>query len=485
MSASDCIYQTAQIRELEALANTDLMARAGKAAFDFMHRRWPHAKSLMVVCGNGNNGGDGYVLAHHAHEHGLQVSVYQVGNHSALKGKAQQAMQRCLKSGVKFLSAAKINSEVKPDLIIDAICGIGLTTPLRSDVLALIDKLHAFQSPIFALDVPTGVNADTGALLGGAVHATATMTFIGWKLGLMTGAGASCTGELVMNDLELAADIFDKVDVVAEKLSLSLFADYLKPRPRDWHKGLSGHVLVIGGDVGYSGASQMAAEAALRVGAGLVSVATHPENAASISAMCPEIMAHGIASADQLKPLLQRANVIVLGPGLGQSDWAKALWKVALDSALPKVVDADALNLLADQNRQSRDWVLTPHPGEAARLLGCDTVAIQKDRLVALQKLQQRYDGVCVLKGAGSMILAPDGVPGLCDKGNPGMSTAGMGDILSGAIGGLIAQRIPLREAAELGVCLHAMAGDMAAEEGQRGTIATDLLPHLRRLCNL
>jgi len=269
-----------------------------------------------------------------------------------------------------------------------------------------------------------------------------------------------------------------------EKITVETFKSYLKPRERDWHKGLSGHVLVVGGDYGFFGAPRMAAEAALRVGAGLVSVATRPDNALTLNIGCPEIMCHGIEAADELAKLVEKADVIVLGPGLGQTAWAKALWSYVFATDKPLLVDADGLNILAQEKKQRANWVLTPHPGEAARLLGVTAAAIQQDRLAAAQQICERYDGVCVLKGAGSLITMVDRVPAICEEGNPGMASAGLGDVLSGVIGGLMAQRIPLDIAAKLGVCLHAAAGDMAAKEGERGLLATDLMPYLHRLCN-
>lgn len=264
-----------------------------------------------------------------------------------------------------------------------------------------------------------------------------------------------------------------------------LASKWLKPRTKDWHKGMSGHVLVVGGELGYSGAPRMAGEAALRVGAGLVSVATRPENALAMNAERPELMCHGVNNANELTPLLKKADVIVLGPGLGKTDWSIALWRAALAQEKPLVVDADALNLLAEEKDYREGWVLTPHVGEAARLLGETTQVVQQNRPLAITEMVKRYGGVCVLKGAGSLVLSSTSSVTICDQGNPGMATAGMGDILSGVIGGLIAQHIPLLEAAKLGVCMHAMAGDLAAKETQRGLIATDLLPYLRQLANV
>jgi NAD(P)H-hydrate epimerase len=486
------VYQTEQIRECERLAaerfgiiGEVLMARAGKAALDFMLRRWTSLKSIAVFCGSGNNGGDGYVLAELAFERGLIVTVYQVGDHAELKNDAKAAFERCRTANIPIHVFHDKMDLQHPDLIVDAICGIGIHGALREDVVVALDNIRRTQAPVFAIDVPTGIDADTGQVLGSALKATATLTYIGLKLGLLTGSGSSYTGELVLNDLQLPADVFAYVQPVAEKLQLSSYQQYLKARLRDWHKGLSGHVLVIGGAAGYAGAARMAGMAALRVGAGLVSIATDVQSAPLMNAEWPELMCHGIAKPEDLQPLLAKADVIVLGPGLGQSDWAKSLWQQAVRHDAWLVLDADGLNILGAQPEVRDNWILTPHPGEAARLLDQTTQVIQQDRLEAVKELARRYGGVAVLKGAGTLVAAPNMLPAVCDKGNPGMASAGMGDILSGVIGGLVAQGIPLGEAARLGVILHATAGDMAAKDGERGMIATDLLPYLRRLSNL
>jgi NAD(P)H-hydrate epimerase len=485
------IYQADQIREFERLAverfhlTTDvMMQRAGKAAFDFLQRRWPQAQKIAIFCGNGNNGGDGYVLAELAQERGVQVTIWQLGEPNENKPDAREALQRCQQANIPIYSFTDKADLEHPDVIVDAICGIGAHEPMREEVVSAIKKMQRKLVPILSIDVPTGIDADTGNLLGAAVHANATITFIGLKLGLLTGNGIAYTGELVLNDLQLPADLYALVEPIAEKVTAHTFAASLKPRSRDWHKGLSGHVLVIGGELGFSGAPNMAAAAALRVGAGLVSIATRPEHAAFMNVNFPEIMCHGILQANELDSLLAKADVLVLGPGLGQSEWAKSLWHYVIEKDLPIVLDADGLNLLAGAERVSENWVLTPHPGEAARLLQTTPLEIQEDRLTAIKAITKRYGGICVLKGAGSLILSPNALPALCDKGNPGMASAGMGDILSGVIAGLIAQGVVLSDAAKLGVCLHAMAGDLAAKEGERGMVATDLLPQLRRVSN-
>ncbi len=273
--------------------------------------------------------------------------------------------------------------------------------------------------------------------------------------------------------------------MTVEKLQLTQFTQCLKPRKADSHKGMFGHVLVVGGDYGFSGAVRLAAEAALRVGAGLVSVATRPEHAISLNLVRPEIMCHGANHAKELTPLLTKATVVIVGPGLGQSSWAKKMLTRILSSKKLLVMDADALNLLSKKRIKYADWVLTPHPGEAARLLQTTAHHIQQDRLLSAGALQKKYGGVVVLKGAGTLVVT-DHEEALCENGNPGMASGGMGDVLSGVIGALAAQGISLPQAAKLGVLVHAKAGDLAAKEGgERGMIASDLFPYLRQLVNL
>lgn len=274
-------------------------------------------------------------------------------------------------------------------------------------------------------------------------------------------------------------------NTVYQTLDKNLLATAFPPRARDANKADFGHVLIIGGDVGMGGAVRLSAESALRVGAGLVSVATHPEHVTLVSGACPEIMCHAIEKASALSSLLEKASVIVLGPGLGKSKWSRQLFELVLSVDLPKVVDADALNILSESPQTQHNWILTPHPGEAARLLQEDTETVQADRIESANALANRYGGVVVLKGAGTIVQMENELPSICPYGNPGMATAGMGDVLSGVIGGLLAQHFSLLSAAKIGVLLHAIAGDEAAKiNGERGLIATDLMPHLHRLVN-
>lgn len=260
---------------------------------------------------------------------------------------------------------------------------------------------------------------------------------------------------------------------------------YLKPRSNDSHKGNFGHVMVVGGDFGMAGAVRMSAEAALRVGAGLVSIVTHREHANTINATRPEIMTPLFQRPNQLSQLAERATVLAIGPGLGRQHWGQHLFQQALEIDLPKIVDADALWFLAQQPHCREDWILTPHPKEAARLLDCDLQTVQADRPKAIDALQKKYGGTIILKGFGSLVKSKGKATRICKAGNPGMATAGMGDVLTGIIAGLAAQAIPLLEAAALGAAVHAMAGDLHSEQfGQRGTLATDIFPQLQQLVN-
>jgi NAD(P)H-hydrate epimerase len=301
---------------------------------------------------------------------------------------------------------------------------------------------------------------------------------------LFTGNGPDYVGQVRSASLDLPESVFAAVVPAAWRIDAAFLRAALPPRRRTSHKGDFGHVLVIGGRPGLSGATRLAAEAAARSGAGWVSVATHPEHAAWLNNGRPELMCHAVDSADALEPLLARASVVAVGPGLGRERWAETLLAELWDSPLPLILDADALNLLAQAPRRRDNWVLTPHPGEAARLLGITVAAVQADRPAAATALQTRFGGVVVLKGSGTLISDGHSMR-LSSTGNPGMASGGMGDLLTGVIAGLVAQGLALPEAAAGGVVAHGLAGDAAARAGgERGLLAGDLLLELRPLLN-
>jgi ADP-dependent NAD(P)H-hydrate dehydratase / NAD(P)H-hydrate epimerase len=489
MSDPTPLYSAAQARQFDSLASAagvaggTLMARAGAAAFAALRARWPQARRIMVVCGVGNNAGDGFVLARLARAAGCDVSVLQVGDVSVLRGDALQALDEYRAAGgvPQDFNAADLETA---DVLVDALFGTGLTREVGGTWRAAIEAMNAATPPVLALDLPSGVHADSGAVLGAAVRAAVTVTFIARKQGLYTGAGLAHAGHVVFDALAVPPHVYAGATPGALLLARDALADWLPPRSRDAHKGRFGHVLVVGGEQGMSGAVRLAAEAAARAGAGLVSVATRAAHAAVLSAARPELMCHGVEHATQLAPLLARASVIAIGPGLGRGEWARELLGHALDTQLPLVVDADALNLLAREPLRRDNWILTPHSGEAARLLQCSTADIEADRYQAVRELAARFGGVAVLKGAGTLIARQGESVRVCGAGNPGMASGGMGDVLTGVIAGLLAQGLPLFEAAQAGVQVHALAGDAAARDGERGLLATDLMPCLRRIVN-
>ncbi|MGA9855904.1 MAG: NAD(P)H-hydrate dehydratase [Gammaproteobacteria bacterium] len=487
-SFSQALYTAAQMRELDRRAikhgipAEKLMQRAGKAAWQALASRWPAAKHIVVFAGAGNNAGDGYVLAAEALRTRRRVTVLNVGDTAKLSGAAAKARAKYLAAKGKEQKFAS-GSVDDGDVIVDALLGTGLDRPLQDQWAEAIQLINSCGKPVLALDIPSGLNADTGAIMGTAVQAALCVTFIGMKAGLVTGQGPACAGEIVLAGLEVPQQIYANITSAARCIGDSEM--HLPRRARSAHKGRFGHVLVIGGDLGMGGSVRLTAEAALRSGAGLVTVATRPAHVTALLAGLPEAMAHGLENAAEALPLIGRATVIAIGPGLGQDDWGRMLLAMALDTQLPLVVDADALNLLAAHPIVRGQWVLTPHPGEASRLLKQSISEIQADRYQAAQQLMEQYRAVVVLKGAGSIIAAADEQPVVCTYGNPGMASPGMGDVLTGVIAALIAQGSSLPEAARMGVTLHALAGDRAAESGERGLMARDLISGLRHVMNL
>ncbi len=491
------LYRAEQVRELDRVAIEEfgipgftLMRRAGKACFRILLRHWPDARRLVVVCGSGNNAGDGYIIAGLAAQRGIDVHLCQVGSASRLRGDARRAREWATRRGVtprKKFPDGPLDPD--RDVIVDALLGTGLSGEVRPAHREMIGAVNAAGAPVVAVDIPSGLSADTGMPLGAAVHADVTVSFIGLKQGLYTGSGPAHAGVVEFEALKVPAGVYERVSPEVERITPDVFLPCLAPRPRDAHKGDYGHVLVVGGDHGMAGAVAMAGEAAARCGAGLVSIATRAEHVAAILARRPEIMVRGIRSAPDLGPMLARATVLVVGPGLGRSAWSTQVFQQAVEAGLPMVLDADALNFIARgevvQDWRGPDCILTPHPGEAARLLGCDTVEIQSDRFSAVRRLQARYAATVLLKGAGTLVCAADGPVALCDRGNPGMAGGGMGDVLGGILGGLLAQGVPAPTAAAAGAWLHATCADQAAAAtGERGLLATDLLPYLHRLVN-
>ncbi len=484
------LYRAEQVREIDRLVieqygvpGTELMERAGQAVFENLQRLWPSARRLTVLCGLGNNGGDGYVIARLAAEAGMDVSVLQLGYADRLAGDAGVHAEKLRSTTVSWRPFDQIPDDT--DVIVDAMLGTGLDRDVAGRWLAAIRASNAHRAPVLAVDVPSGLNADTGAVMGEVIKADVTVTFIALKQGLFTGEGPQACGDVHLAGLQIPPSVFERQMPSARRHDWAKQRTLLAARSRTAHKGDFGHVLVVGGNRGFGGAVRLASEAAARGGAGLTSLATRPEHVAPIVAARPEVMALGIGDPEEIRPLLRCASVVAVGPGLGRDKWAQGLWLRVLELEVPMVVDADALNLLAEKPRRRENWVLTPHPGEAGRLLGVDAREIQADRFVAAAEIQKRYGGVVVLKGPGTLIrdVGPR-PPAVCTQGNPGMAGGGMGDVLTGFIASLLAQGLDAGAAAEMGVSMHAAAADRAALGGERGLLASDLFAEFRPLLN-
>lgn len=491
MALPIALYSSAQVRALDAHAIEvlgipayTLMKRAGEAALRHLRSRYPVAHRIAVVCGGGNNGGDGYVLARFAQAAGLTVTVLAASEPEELRGAARQAFEDFRATGARarpFAAALLAEGEV----VVDALLGTGLRGAVRTEYAAAIRAINLSGRPVFALDVPSGLDSDAGVALGEAVRADGTVTFVALKTGLLVGEGPEYTGTVFFDDLELTAPAGEFAPRLTRIVESEIHAA-LPRRHRAAHKGDFGRVLLVGSGSGMPGATRLAGEACLRVGAGLTTVAVAPENVAAVAAGRPELICLALTDSRVLTEALARADVVAIGPGLGRSPWARAALDAVLATEKPLVVDADALNLLAEAEARPRgDWILTPHPGEAARLLDLTTQAIQHDRLAALDRLLARFGGTIVLKGAGTLVGSAGRTPGVCERGNPGMASAGTGDVLTGAIAGILAQCRDPWTAARVGVLVHAMAGDAAARGGERGVLASDLARELHHAVNL
>ena len=483
------LYSAASVALLDQIAINDcgipgytLMRRAGQAVLDALLTQYADAKTILVLCGAGNNAGDGYVLARLAQAHGLDVRVVSMIDPDKLRGDARQAWQHWQECGETVPYQKGFTADA--DVIIDSLLGTGLTRVVEDDWKLLINTVNQSGIPVISVDIPSGLNADTGAISGAAINANQTVTFIGLKKGMFTGSGKACSGEISFDDLGLPVEVYESVEPDAELLRHP--SQWTLPsRRHDIHKGKNGHVLIVGGNYGMPGSVILAARASLRSGAGLVSVVTRNEHINAVVAACPECMVHGSANGEINPGLFEKADYIAVGCGMGKDAWAQRLLYLVLDSTIPLVVDADALNLMAARDHLSltEECVITPHPGEASRCLNVRKRDIQYDRFQATQILRSKCNAHVVLKGSGT-IIQHNGRPQVCAFGNPAMATAGMGDVLTGMIASLAAQQIvmagDISKAVIAAVCLHARAGDMAACGDDRGLMATDVIEYIR-----
>lgn len=485
------LYRADQVRDNEKGAAEQsgcdmytLMLRAGKCVFEQCQLQLPNSDHFLVLVGHGNNAGDGYIAACEAKNAGKQVVVCAVEPARELSGDALRAQQSWLSTGgtVNAFDADFID---KAEVIIDALLGTGTNSAIRTEYATIIDAVNGSDKPVVSIDIPSGLEANTGQSMGRCIQADITVTFVGIKPGLTTGAGKQSCGKLVFDDLGIGKAFIGLARSSATIIELENFAQ-MAPRAIHSHKGSYGRLLCIGGNKGTAGAIRLAGEAALRSGTGLVKVYAHEDSKIQINAGRPELM----VITDSLEQALEWATCVVIGPGLGQDDWSQNAFDKTLQFCQthnkPIVIDADALNLLSRYSGtfNMKECVLTPHTGEAARLANMSVEEVEADRFNAARQLAQRYHATCLLKGAGS-IIDNETHAWVCRHGNPGMATAGMGDVLSGVLGALLAQALPAQLACKYGVCLHARAGDVLAEQfGQRGLLASDLFDAVRALIN-
>lgn len=489
------VYSVEAVRALDrravselGLSGAQLMQRAGAAAARLVLQRWPLAQVIEILCGAGNNGGDGYLVALQLHQAVRQVVVHAWGAPDAHRcPDAHAARDKYLAAGGRILDAKADPGEAlarleHADLVVDALFGLG-GKPLEGPIATQIAALNALEKPVLAVDLPSGLHGDTGASTV-AVRASVTLSFIAPKLGLYTGAARNYVGEVLLDELKLPETFLRSEPAIASALTQLPIA--LRRRSASAHKGQSGHVYAIGGAPGMGGAISLCAQAALRCGSGLVSVVSDPAHAIALLIARPELMFYPAPDLPEPKT----GAVLAIGPGLGvRSTLAALYFEQALRWSGAKVFDADALNLLAELPSQEQflgaHAVITPHPGEAARLLQRSVAAIEADRPAAARALAERFGCVAVLKGAGTLIAAPDSsLLRVCLWGNPGMASGGMGDVLTGVIAALLAQGLAPIVAAEQGVALHALAADAAAKSGERGLLASDVIAQLRSQIN-
>lgn len=474
------LYLTGQTRELDRLAIEEfgtpglvLMERAGRSAFGKILQRFPGAERVVVMCGPGNNGGDGYVVARLMHQIGVQAVIVRTSEPKTEDAKAVceaylEAGGTIEKDAIAFISCA--------DLIVDALLGAGLTRAPAEPFSDLINAANENHCACVAIDLPSGLSGDTGHAFDPTIQADCTVTFIGKKLGMYTADGEACCGDRIYESLDIDPEVYRRVEPAAH----ILVAPSMAPRPANSHKGDYGNLVIAGGDYGMLGAVLLAGKAALRSGAGLVTIASHEHHLDQPALNQPELMSDVYEQPGHCEELFQAADAIVIGPGTKENDWGKNLFDTTCQYQLGRVIDAGGLRLLANSRAKKFDrQILTPHPGEAAALLNTNSTDIQRDRVAAALNISKQYGGICVLKGAGT-VIAGKGLVRICDRGNPGMASAGMGDVLSGIAGTLLAQGMTPMEAACAAVWLHSESADRATLAlSQPSLLATDVINSL------
>jgi NAD(P)H-hydrate epimerase len=478
-----------------------LMENAGRGATAFLLEKFPDIvnEKVGVIAGRGNNGGDGFVIARYLKQKGCEVQVYLLADSGRVRGDALANLKLLKPLGVPLVeipdeaSFSRIKSEMDGiDLWVDAIFGTGLKSDVKGYFKTVINYINGLKKPVFAVDMPSGLNSDTGQTRGACVSAGATATFAFAKTGHMVLPGAAYTGDLEIVDIGIPPHIVTAVNPGQFLITEPLIASYLSPRPMDAHKGSTGHLLVIAGSTGKTGAASMTSMSALRAGAGLVTLGVAESLNSILEVQVLEAMTVplpecrrgvlGDSALDAIRKELHGKRSLAIGPGLGQDVETKKLVRAIIqDSEIPVVVDADGLNCMAGAvnilKKARSQIVLTPHPGEMARLLKTSAGDVQQDRITCAREFAVDNNVHVVLKGARTVISHPDGRVFINPTGNAGMAAGGMGDVLTGLIAGLIAQGLPPEAACHTGVYLHGTAADSLVEEkGPYGYLASEVM---------
>ena len=498
------LYTASETRKIDNLAIKEkgisgysLMQMAAEFTLDVILREFSPVEELIIFCSKGKNSGDGFLLGSFAKEFGLEVTIVMSNTSNVIKGLSRKAFEEMKDAKVKIISTKSVEKlkVSNKTVIVDALIGTGLKGNLRKNIKESILALNKLgvKLPVLSLDIPSGVNPDTGDADDIAVYADITATFVAQKRGCFTSVGKKFSGEIIYSDLEIPKNLFSKITSTSYVVDYENSISKAVYREQDAHKGHFGNVVIVGGDRGLGGAGLLSSRAAVYSGAGLTSLVTRPEHVSASLVSCPEVMVKGVDSGQDIEEHLVKPDVIAIGPGLGQSAWSEQMiqrvfWE-AEKRDVSVIMDADALNLLTKLKLSSnlpKRLILTPHPGEAARLLNTSVAVIESNRFSAAAKIQKKFNATVVLKGSGTVICHKSGGTqkwGICDSGNPGMATGGMGDVLTGIIAGLLAQGLTLKEAAEAGVDIHAKAADQASLEfGEAGLTSSDVINELKYL---
>ena len=495
MKKNHLIFKTDQIQAIEKkifsagiFSPQRLMELAAKSVIENLILTFGKPSALSIFCGRGNNGADGYLCSIISHEMGIPTTVIETQNDRNMAEYARLARDKCKKNGIKLIPFNK-DFCIDSGIIIDALVGSGLRDIPRDETRDIIEFINKQNAPIVSIDVPSGVTANSGHVHLIAVKADLTICMIALKPGLTSGEAKNYCGKVIIEDFGIKVDDFADTHF-GELLEINGLLKLLPERRQTAHKYNSGICLVVGGDYGFGGAPMIVAEGSMRVGAGLTRIVTRPAHVAACLSRNPECLVNGVESIQEAQQFTKKVNAVVIGPGLGKSSWSEQMLKVFLEVNVPIILDADALNLISDGNLGSllrnKRTILTPHSGEAARLLGCTTKEIDKDRFSTVRELQKIYGGTVLLKGSGSLLCSDQSDKVfVCPYGNPSLATAGSGDLLSGMIGGFISQGLSDDHRSVLGLLIHSFAANVARyEKLDRGMIATDLLEYIRRIIN-